>query len=278
MTGEIARAITLTTYGNAYLKKEYDISSLTLEHPSFKFCNKTEFLFPKIFLFKKFWFQYADNPISWLKKLKHDGCLEIRFGFEPDNINNLEGKIVPDYKLAGFVGGGGKHLIQTVFKNQTDLWQSIEEVTNENSPDDRMWTIRFLRIKSGLKLVQKKEYNIDKLKDTMRNKLSELSSFAKNEKLDHWSDFFDEALNLLNSDQPFLNYWNKDMVPIDIIKLNSLQLLSSAGKAWCFGGMGSWNDNNFDNDKTTQKYERLTGELYDIINEAYTAVSNGNFL
>ena len=48
MTGDIVKAITLTTYGSAFLKDNYDISTLTLEHPSFTFTNKVEFL-----IFKK---------------------------------------------------------------------------------------------------------------------------------------------------------------------------------------------------------------------------------
>jgi predicted butyrate kinase (DUF1464 family) len=49
------------------------------------------------------------------------------------------------------------------------------------------------------------------------------------------------------------------------------QLVFSAGSAWVFGGMGSWNDVVFDKDEDNETYERLSEQLYTRINEAIIA-------
>jgi len=275
MTGDITKALTLTTYGNAFLKDEFDISKLTLNHPSFSFTNKVEFLyFKKRFLRKPTWHLYADSPIEWLKKLKQNGCQELRMVFQNDNSTELDGKKIPDYKLAGFVGGGGKRFIQTVYGKNSDFWQSKEEVTNKNDPNKKIWTVSYGRSVVNYPTSNKTEYDLKKIKKKLNEKLTEISNFAKNEELKFWSDWFNEAIDLLNKNNPYVNEQDKLIVPVEKMELSSLQLLAGSGKAWCFGGMGSWNDNGFSDENKQKNYERLTSELYDIVNLSYLAVAN----
>ena len=279
MTGDISKAITLTTFGTAFLKDNYNISGLTLEHPSFTFTNKVEFLyFKKHFLSKPTWLQYADHPIDWLKKLKQEGCKEIRLVFQPDNSVSLSGEIVPDHKLAGFVGGGGQRFIQTVFQNHSDFWKSREEVTDKDAPNNKIWTVSYGRLTTGQRTQSKKSYDIDSIKNKLKNKLTEISEFAKKENLNFWAEWFNTALDLLDSPTPYINDKEKLIIPTDKMDFKAIQLLAGSGKAWCFGGMGSWNDNSFGFDKEKDKlYERLSAELYDIVNESYLAVANSYY-
>jgi hypothetical protein len=113
MTGDITRAITLVTYGNAFLKNNHDITALTLDHPSFKFENRVAFYTrEKHIPNETTWILYAENPIEWLKRLKEEGCKAFRLVFEHDHPNKLN---VQDHKLAAFVGGGGHRYIETCF-------------------------------------------------------------------------------------------------------------------------------------------------------------------
>jgi hypothetical protein len=275
MTGDISRGITLTTYGTAFLQNNYDISGLTLDHPSFTFENKVEFLFfKKHFFSKPTWHQYADSPINWLKKLKKEGCKELRLVFRPDNSISLNGQKVPDHKLAGFVGGGGHRYIQTIFEKSADLWQSKEVVTDKDAPDRRIWTISYGRTITGQQIQAKIQYNIDNIKQKLKGILTEISAFANKENQSFWSKEFDTAINLLDSPTPFVNNQDNRIIPAEKMNLKLIQLLAGSGKAWCFGGMGSWNDISFiDKDKQTT-YDKLTAELYDIVNESYIAVAN----
>jgi hypothetical protein len=276
MTGDISKAITLTTFGTAFLRDNYDISGLTLEHPSFTFTNQVQFLFfKKYFLGKSTWHQYADNPINWLKKLKQDGCQEIRLVFQSDNSTSLNGEIVPDHKLAGFVGGGGKRFIQTVFQKHSDFWQGKEEVTDKDAPNKKIWTVTYGRTIAGQRTPTKQIYDIDSIKNKLKNTLTEISTFAKRENLTFWAEWFDAALNILDSPTPYINDKDKLIIPADKMDFKVVQLLAGSGKAWCFGGMGSWNDNSFGFDKEKDKlYEKLSAELYSIVNESYLAVAN----
>lgn len=275
MTGDIIRAITLATYGTAFFKHNYDISALTLEHPSFIFENKVEFLFYKKHFFSKpTWHQYADNPINWLKKLKDDGCTEIRLIFQADNSTTLSGSKVPDYKLASFVGGGGNRFIQTVFQTHSDLWQSREEVTDRDAPNNRIWTVSYGRVAVKQQTPEAIIYDIEEIKNRLRNKLVDISSFAKYENLSSWAEWFDKAITLIDAPYPFENSNDKLMVPADKIHLETLQLLAGSGKAWCFGGMGSWNDIGFSDKQKQKTYERLTSQLYEIVNSSYIAIAN----
>jgi hypothetical protein len=275
MTGNLAKAITLTTYGTAFLKDNYDISGLTLEHPSFTFTNKVEFhFFKKHFFRKPTWHVYADSLINWLTKLKEEGCIEIRLVFQPDNHHSLNGETVPDHKLAGFVGGGGHWFIETVFPAHSDFWQSKEEVTDKDSPNSKIWTVTYGRTLTGQSTLKKKTYDINSLRQRLKSKLTDISAFAKKENQTFWSEWFDKALNLLDSSLPYVKDQDKLIMPTDEMDIKSVQLLAGAGSAWCFGGMGSWNDIGF-NDKDTQAtYDKLTAELYDIVNESYLAVAN----
>jgi hypothetical protein len=275
MTGNIVKAITLTTYGTAFLKDNYDISGLTLEHPSFSFSNKVEFLFFKKHFFRKpSWHQFANNPIGWFEKLKQDGCKEIRMVFQPDNSISLSGEKVPDHKLAGFVGGGGRRYLQTVFDNHSDFWQLREKVTDKNALNRKIWTDSYYRTLIGKQTQPKKHYNIIILKEILKNKLTEISAFAKKENLSFWAERFDKAIDLLDSSLSNEKEPNMQMIPSDRINLETIQLLTGASAAWCFGGMGSWNDVGFKENHKYELYDRLTADLYDIVNESYIAVAN----
>ena len=272
MTGDITRAITLTTYGTSFLKDNYDISSLTLDHPAFIFENKVEFLVhKKHFLSKPTWQQYATGPIEWFNKLKKEGCKGLRFVMQSDNSVKLNDKIVPDYKLASFVGGGGRKFIQTVFHDHSDFWQAREEVTDKNAPDNRIWTISYGRVLANQPTQPKIIYDIDDIKHRLKVKLTEIASFAEREELSFWSTWFREAVSLLEINQTENNY---RVVPIDKTDLKTLQLLAGSGKAWCFGGMGSWNDIGFNDPEKEKIYEALTHDLFNIVNESYLAVAN----
>ena len=275
MTGELIKAITLTTYGTAFLKDDYNISGLTLEHPSFIFTNKVEFQHLKKYLiFKPKWHIYADSPVMWLTKLKEAGCKEIRLVFLPDNQRSLNGETIPDHKLAGFVGGGGYRFIETVFPNHSDFWQSREKVTDRDAPDSKIWKVTYRRILTGKQTLKKEIYDIDSLKKKLKSKLISISAFAKGEKLTFWSEWFDKAINLIDASIPFVNDRDRLIIPTDKMDLNSIQLFASAKSAWCFGGMGSWNDIGFNDNNTQNTYDKLTAELYDIVNESYLAVAN----
>ncbi len=274
MTGEIARAITLTTFGNAFLQDDYDISGLTLEHTSFNFTNKVEFLYYKKHWFgKPTWHRYADNPIEWLKKLKQEGYSEIRMIFQSDNSIELDGEKVPDHKLAAFVGGGGNRFLQTIRGKSADVWHSKDEVTDRDSSTRKIWAVIYGRTLTDHPFQEKNIYIIDDLKEKLRISLTNISSFAKEQDQSFWAQFFERAIEALDSQNSYEAETSNQVIPKER-DISIHQLLSAASGAWCFGGMGSWNDIGFTEKDKQDLYDRLTAELYDIVNLSYLAVGN----
>jgi hypothetical protein len=194
--------------------------------------------------------------------------------FQPDNSISLNGEAVPDHKLAGFVGGGGHRFIETVFPTHSDFWRSREEVTDKEAPNRKIWTVTYGRTLTGQQTQTKKKYDIDSLRHRLKSSLAEIRAFAIKENQTFWAEWFDKALNLIDSSTPYVKDQDKLIIPTDKMDIKNVQLLAGAGSAWCFGGMGSWNDIGF-NDKDIQAaYDKLTAALYDIVNESYLAVAN----
>jgi hypothetical protein len=275
MTGEIARAITLVTYGTAFLKDGYDITSLTLSHPSFTFENKVAFyVFKEPWFGKGKWVEFAADPISWLGKLKKDGCRELRFVFEPDNTTMLNDAVVPDYKLAGFVGGGGRRLLEAVYEGYVDYWTAKEEVTAPEAPDHRIWTITYGRVATRQVKTESRPADITDISVRLATMLGEIRDFARKEEMDPWGDYFDQALQVLNGVDPFAAMLDRQIMPLENKDPALIRLLAASGKAWCFGGMGSWNDFSFEEGEKKERYESLSAGLYSLLMESCVAVAN----
>ena len=273
MTGDIERAITLTTFGNEFLRNNIDISVVSLNHPSFKSVNSiTFYIFKKHFWYKPTWHYYANTIDEWFNKLKLDGCQEIRLSYFPNIPLALNEEKLEEFKLAGFVGGGGKRYIKTIFRNHCDFWESKERVTDANAPNQKIWSVNYNRVIWGESIQDEQKYNIDDIRAKLESALQAIAAFAKMESLSFWEEWFLTAIDLLDSRKQSERIYN--MLPENHFSSNVIQLLASADKAWCFGGMGSWNDIGFFETEKNTLYKKLSSDLYNVVNESYTAVAN----
>jgi beta-lactamase superfamily II metal-dependent hydrolase len=80
----------------------------------------------------------------------------------------------------------------------------------------------------------------------------------------------------LNSEKPEVDFYHNDLISIENYDLQNRQLLLSASKAFVFGGMGSWNDMGFENEETNKKYNELSTELYNTMNQAIVCAINND--
>jgi len=113
-----------------------------------------------------------------------------------------------------------------------------------------------------------------KIKEKLRQTLTEIAEFAFKQDLKSWGEQFDKAKLTLDSLTPESGYYHTDLIPADKYSLTAKQIIFSAGSAWVFGGMGSWNDLGFDNKEDKETYDRLSEQLYSNINEAIIAGTN----
>jgi hypothetical protein len=87
--------------------------------------------------------------------------------------------------------------------------------------------------------------------------------------------FVGDGGQCLSADDPFALVYHKDLAPHGLLSRPASQLLAACQAAWAFGGMGSWNDMSFQGAEQ-RRYERLSYELYALINRAICAATNSS--
>ncbi len=271
MTGDIAQIIALTAFGNDFLKNGNLISNFNTENSTFEFCNKV--------IFREFENPSSDsklkenviatNPTDWFQYLKNEGCKYLRLYYEYSKDQSF----VKDHKLAGLVGGGGSWLIEAVYDNHSNYWNNTWEVTNQEAEDNKIWSVSYTLT---FKNLQTSNLQIDnnKIKENLRQTLTDIADFATKQELAPWAELFEKAKSVLESSTPESDYYHADLIPLSKFSLTAKQIIFSAGSAWVFGGMGSWNDLSFYNEEDIEMYDTLSEKLYSNINQAFIAGIN----
>ena len=271
MTGTLAQIIALTAFGNDFLKNGTIPTDFNTANTTFQFCNKVDFReFKKLFFFlKPKETVIANNPTEWFQYLKSDGCKHLRLYFEYSKDQSF----AKDHKLAGLVGGGGSWLIEAVYDNHSNYWANRWEVTNQNATDRKIWAVNYgMTVKK--QHISNLQIDNQKIKEKLRKTLTEIADFAFRQDLKSWGEQFDKAKLTLDSLTPESGYYHTDLIPVDKYSMTAKQIIFSAGSAWVFGGMGSWNDLGFDSKEDNETYDRLSEQLYSNINEAIIAGTN----
>lgn len=265
MIGNSAQLTTLVSFGNDFLIKGHLSKDFHLQISTLSRFHLIDF---RRMLDKEF--VIAKNPADWFKLLKEEGCKKLRLYFTHSTQKN--GK---DYKLAGFVGGGGTWLVESIHNGFSYYWYGDWEFGSS-------WKVNFRMYKEKYKTFDIL-LDLNGIKNKLTKALININNFASDNELHFWSDKFEKALEVLSSKLPFENYSYKDIIPIENYSLAAQQLIASAEKASVFGAMGSWNDlviSNFKgNTKEAKsqnyfKYDELSEQLYDIICRAIVSAVN----
>jgi hypothetical protein len=211
---------------------------------------------------------YATDPHHWFECLRREGVHALRMNYGPSHGNKIA-----DRMLVGFVGGGGKWLIETCGPKHSDSWEPRWLVGNKNSVDKKIWRVTYIRLATGKPSYQDESESLERLKDEMRENLREIAQFSRSQDLDWFTKAFESGLSRLESRTPFEGLYHTDIAPVDFLPLSAEQLLGSAEAAWVFGGMGSWNDQGFEG-QTQERYEQLSESLYKLLNRVIVAATN----
>ena len=266
MTGTLVQIITITSFGNEFLKNG-KLTDFYPKNSSFQFCDFVDFREIKkknIFSSKKEIIT-AENPLDWFKHLKNINCKKLRIFHQTEKEN--------DHQLAGFIGGGGNWFIETVFSNHSDFW--IGNWNHDKNLTEKPWQVTYSKVVEKQTSINQK-YDIKTTRSELQNILERITTFAFKETTENWGIIFETAKETLNSKKPETDFYHKDLINTDNYNLENRQLLLSASKAFVFGGMGSWNDMGFENEETNKKYNELSTELYSIINKAIICAINNN--
>lgn len=271
MTGILAQLISLVSYGNEFLDTDIIPEGFYPGNSVFQFCKEVKFVaFRKKFFSSEFKeVEIADDPYKWFRLLKKEKCKELKVFYEASKDSAKK----PDHQLAGFVGGGGTWLIEAVFNKHSDFYANNWTVNEKDRADRKIWSVKYGNTSWDQPVINQ-QFDLLETKEELAGALSAINVFAVKHKLDNWVGIFSKAFNALESDEPATGFYHADLVITENYSLLARQVLFAAGKAWVFGGMGSWNDLGFDTEEENQTYDELSAALYAAINKGVVAAIN----
>lgn len=270
MQGTIAQIVALVVHGNAYFRgAEQQAVAFPSTHSTLTFCEFVKFV--SLTRSGESWSEtpFAQDPTSWLEELRKSRVSAIRMTYMPSG-QNLGG--ATDRMLVGFVGGGGRWLLETTGPNGSDYWEGRWEVGDQGRADRKIWRVTYGRIAANQPSSPPASSDLQSLRQRLIGNLTEITAFAHHQKLDGFAKAFDAGLSNLASLSPGTSLYHNDLLTADM-PIAAAQLLSAAQSSWVFGGMGSWNDLGFDGDDQTT-YEDLSEDLYKLLNDSIVSAAN----
>ncbi len=267
MQGTIAQAAALAIFGNDILRG-YSRENFWPDSTVFKFCKAVRFVALSGEATSPTESPFAEDPMQWIARLRNEGTTRLRLHAVASNDPGIS-----DRMSVGFVGGGGRWLIETQQARASDLWQSRWQVENKDDPDKKIWDVAYYRIDQGRPHIPLQTKSLTALRQDLMTVLSGIEAFAARQKLEYFAGAFRKATGLLSSDHPLAETYHSDLAPTAAIPLEAKQLLGAVQAAWVFGGMGSWNDLGFVGDDQ-QEYDALSGKLFLLINQTLCSAIN----
>lgn len=273
MQGTIAQIVALTAFGNAFLADVPGAyrADFYPTNSTFVFCKEVKFVDLKRDGDKWRESPYADNPDTFFRRLKSEGYKGFRLSYGPSGE-----KAAPDRMLVGFVGGGGRWLLEAIGPRGSDIWEARWAVGNQNDPDRKIWHVTYGRLASGVRTENSQQSQLEQLKVRLSTNLVSIADFSRRQKLDGFTRRFEAGLAQIGADEPLKSVYHSDIAPKGLLPKSAYQLLFAAQAAWVFGGMGSWNDLGFQG-QDQETYDKLSEELYQLLNAAIVQATNTSF-
>lgn len=270
MQGHITQVAALAIYGNEFLRGR-DVSAFWPAASVFQSCKTVTFMTLSSRGGAANETPYAPDPLRWFDRLRDENVLGLR-------IHHLGGSDprLSDRMSVGFVGGGGRWLLEAVKPAVSDYWEARWEIGDRGDPERRIWSITYGRTGTNLAQIKPKLVGEERLRGELKEGLMEITAFADQHQLDGFAKCFRAGLEALVSDDPLAGVYHSDLAPRQAFPVWSEQLLATAQAAWVFGGMGSWNDLCFDG-QDWKRYEKLSDRLFTLLNQAVVEGANASF-
>jgi hypothetical protein len=273
MQGSISQIVALVIEGNAVLRG-IPSRGLDAHHSTTGFCEFVHFV--DLAKSATGWSErpIAASPNEWFRYLAERQVTALRMAYVASNDANVDGKAVTDRMLAGFVRGGGRWLLQADNAKGADLWEGRWIVGDRDRMDRRIWQVTYGRVARNRPAEPQPKSDLGAVRDEFSRVLSDIGTFASEQKLDGFAQCFERALADLSATSDF-NGFHREFANPHLLPVNAIQLLSASQSAWVFGGMGSWNDMGFARDTKT-RYDQLSDALYRVINQAIVVATNSS--
>ena len=131
MQGSIAQAAALAIFGNDILRG-YSRENFWPASTVFKFCKAVRFVALSGEATRPTESLFAEDPVQWISRLRDEGTTSLRLHDIPRNDPRIS-----DRMSVGFVGGGGRWVIETRQAQASDLWEARWQVMNKDDPDQK---------------------------------------------------------------------------------------------------------------------------------------------
>lgn len=278
MQGTTAQAIALTTFGNAFLSKKLSIVPTDF-YPGnnvFQFCEYVHFV--DLSRTADDWVEtgYAADPLEFFSNLERDGFYGLRLRHMPSRGQLLGESTTPDRKLAGFVGGGGSWMITPLKSKSSDIWEARWQVGNREREDRNIWQVTYGRtFRDQPERSARREVKLATLQRDLAASLEAIDAFARKHQLDDFAEIFERSKACLNASEPSQGRLGFELAPVGLLSLPAAQLLAAAQSGWVFGGMGSWNDLDFEGEEQVL-YDQLSEDLYKNLISALVAAASSS--
>jgi hypothetical protein len=246
VNGEIAQLVALVTHGNAWLVDGGRAPELFPAHTTFQFVADIRFA------------DLAGSTAAWFERLRDRRVRRLRLALPS-----------VDPRFAGLAGGVAGKIVTEA--GRREAWTPAWSVKDAHAPDQRVWSVTYARRRVLRRL--RPGTPIADATHGLERALVAAEDFAQWDRfLSMFASSFVEARDLLAASEPAIPY-HHDLVPPSW-DLGGRRLLAAAGRAWVFGGMGSWNDVYFEEDSARQAYATLSRDLYAAITTAIVAAAN----
>ena len=275
MQGPIAQIVALAVAGNAFLSRQNESTVAQVASSTLTFCEFVKFA--DLSRSSAGWVEttIAETPDDWLRQLKEDGVEALRISHSSAGDTKLGDKQVSDRILVAFVGGGGQWRIEAIKQRVADYWVGRWNIGDRTRADRKIWQVTYGRVNRHQPAPAEPQPNLDELRSKLMENLSAIAAFATDQRLGNFATAFKKGIACLESAGPWQGVFHADLCSNPMLPLPAAQLLAAAQSAWVFGGMGSWNDVAFDGESQLV-YERLSEELYGLLNTSIVAATNAS--
>ncbi|MGH7269906.1 MAG: hypothetical protein ACREJ3_05695 [Polyangiaceae bacterium] len=258
MNAELAEVICLTSHGSLWLSStDPDPPALERSNSTLQFVNSVNFHVAKNGHLSRD--ERQTSVADWLRSRR-------RAGVEGLSLIISNAPSTGDQPALAAFANAGQWGLAAHSKKRTEFWRPRWAVTNRDAPDRRIWTVNYEGKRVAPTAHQR--VDLDEASQTLRDQLAATATFAEDEGLDTWTNWFRNALN--GADEiPY----HSDMLPSDYTSAER-RVVAMAAQAWVFGGMGSWNDLGFREPDRQRRYKDLTRALYDAVLRAFVAGVN----
>jgi hypothetical protein len=253
MVATLWQGTSLVSYGRAWLAGDPDAVP-SMDGPGFRFSRTFTVTVGRP------WRQIVASPGAWFAWLRRHDCRTIGWWLDPE----VTAKQLPYLAFAG----SARWALVTELRRATLVWYFQEALGDRDDPEQRIWRHGLRGSRAGR--LGSDSPGLAGSRERLAAALSGAAAFSAEQQWDSWRDHFAVALSALNGAGALPDY-AAGALPDHGYSLAAKQTLAAAGAAWCFGGMGSWNDVGLPDGATQQRYEAVSQDLYRAILTAVQA-------